>query len=177
MKRLHRMIIRAYLGPLMVTFVIVLFILVMQFLWKWVDDLMGKGLDGTCWSNCSPTPPAGFVPLALPLAVLLIQHHDHGRAGRTFGADAHAFSADWDCSRIMAPWSYFRGGSQRFSFFFSNNLLPVANLKFQSLLWDVTREEAGAQPEDRASSSTASTASASACGDKDDRHRRRSRMC
>ncbi|MBK9538010.1 MAG: LptF/LptG family permease [Flavobacteriales bacterium] len=44
MKRLHRLVLSAYVGPLVVTFVIVLFILSMQFLWKYVDDLMGKGL-------------------------------------------------------------------------------------------------------------------------------------
>ena len=44
MKRLHRMIIGVYWGPLLVTFLIVLFLFSMQWLWKWVDDLMGKGL-------------------------------------------------------------------------------------------------------------------------------------
>ena len=44
MKKLHRMIIRAFIGPLAITFLVVVFILVMQFLWKYVDELMGKGL-------------------------------------------------------------------------------------------------------------------------------------
>ncbi|MFN6115554.1 MAG: LptF/LptG family permease, partial [Flavobacteriales bacterium] len=71
MTRLHRMIIRAFLGPLALTFLIVLFILVMQFLWKYVDDLMGKGLEWYVLMELLAYATASFVPLALPLAVLL----------------------------------------------------------------------------------------------------------
>ena len=71
MRRLHRMTIRAFLGPLLITFVIVLFILVMQFLWKYVDDLMGKGLEWYVLLELMTYATASFVPLALPLAILL----------------------------------------------------------------------------------------------------------
>ena len=60
------MIIGAFTGPLLVTFVIVLFILVMQFLWKYVDDLMGKGLEWYVLLELMTYATASFVPLALP---------------------------------------------------------------------------------------------------------------
>jgi len=47
MKRLHLYVIKSFLGPFFMTFFIVLFVLLMQFLWKYVDDLVGKGLDFT----------------------------------------------------------------------------------------------------------------------------------
>ncbi|MDD4848559.1 MAG: LptF/LptG family permease, partial [Bacteroidales bacterium] len=44
MKKLHLMVLKAYLGPLVMTFFIAVFILLMQFLWLYVDDFIGKGL-------------------------------------------------------------------------------------------------------------------------------------
>ncbi|MDE7149054.1 MAG: LptF/LptG family permease, partial [Bacteroidales bacterium] len=71
MKKLNSFLLKSYIGPLVLTFFIGIFVLLMQFLWKYVDDLVGKGLDlwtickfmfYSCWT---------FVPMALPLAVLL----------------------------------------------------------------------------------------------------------
>ena len=71
MKRLHKMIIGRYVGPFIITFIIVLFILLMQFVWKYVDDFMGKGLEWYVMTELLVFAAASFVPLALPLAVLL----------------------------------------------------------------------------------------------------------
>ncbi|MCB9171085.1 MAG: LptF/LptG family permease [Flavobacteriales bacterium] len=140
MKRLHRMIVRAYVGPLLITFVIVLFILSMQFLWKYVDDLMGKGLPWYTLTELMIYATASFVPLALPLAVLLSSIMTMGGLGENSelvpmrSAGLHLF-------RILRPLmivSLLLAGA---SLFFSNDLLPIANLKFQSLLWDVTRKK------------------------------------
>lgn len=138
MKRLHRMIIGAYLGPLLVTFVIVLFILVMQFLWKYVDDLMGKGLAWYDLARLLLFATASFVPLALPLGVLLSSIMTLGGLGENTELTPMR-SAGLGLFRILAPLIVLVVGIAGFSFYFSNNLLPVANLKFHSLLWDVTR--------------------------------------
>ena len=45
MKKLDRLILRSFLGPLLFTFTIAVFVLLMQFVWKYIDDLVGKGLD------------------------------------------------------------------------------------------------------------------------------------
>ena len=71
MKRLHLMMLRSFWGPLLITFILVLFILCMQFLWKYVDDLMGKGLEWTVLAELLLYAAASFVPLAMPLAILL----------------------------------------------------------------------------------------------------------
>ncbi|MCB0791585.1 MAG: LptF/LptG family permease [Flavobacteriales bacterium] len=140
MKRLHLMIIRSYLGPLVITFIIVLFILSMQFLWKYVDDLMGKGLPWYTLTQLMVYATASFVPLALPLAVLLSSIMTLGGLGENSelvpmrSAGLHLF-------RILRPLMLVSLLLAGFSLFFSNNVLPVANLKFQSLLWDVTRKK------------------------------------
>ncbi len=140
MKRLHRMIVAAYLGPLVVTFGIVLFILSMQFLWKYVDDLMGKGLPWHTITELLVYATASFVPLALPLAVLLSSIMTMGGLGENSelvpmrSAGLHLF-------RILRPLFVVVLLLAGLSFLFSNNVLPVANLRFHSLLWDVTRKK------------------------------------
>jgi lipopolysaccharide export system permease protein len=138
MKRLHRMIIGAYLGPLLVTFLIVLFLFSMQWLWKWVDELMGKGLAWDVLARLIAYATSAFVPAVLPLAVLLSSIMTMGGLGERSELTPMR-SAGLGLFRILAPLMIFVLGISAFSFYFSNNILPVANLKFQSLLWDVTR--------------------------------------
>ena len=140
MKRLHRMIIKAFIGPLFITFAIVLFILVMQFLWKYVDDLMGKGLEWYVLVELMMYATASFVPLALPLAILLSSIMTIGGLGENSEL-VPMRSAGLGLLRIMSPLIVTVLLISVGSFYFSNNLLPVANLKFHSLLWDVTRKK------------------------------------
>ncbi|MEO5585840.1 MAG: LptF/LptG family permease [Flavobacteriales bacterium] len=138
MKRLHRMIIGVYWGPLLVTFLIVLFLFSMQWLWKWVDDLMGKGLPWDVLTKLIAFATSAFVPAVLPLAVLLSSIMTMGGLGERSELTPMR-SAGLGLFKILAPLVVFVIGLAGFSFYFSNNVLPVANLKFQSLLWDVTR--------------------------------------
>ena len=138
MKRLHRMIIGVYWGPLVVTFLIVLFILVMQFLWKYVDDLMGKGLPWATMTELMLYATASFVPLALPLGVLLSSIMSMGGLGENTELTPMR-SAGLGLFRILHPLIVFVMLLSLGSFYFSNNLLPLANLKFHNLLWDVTQ--------------------------------------
>lgn len=138
MKRLYRMIIGVYWGPLLITFIIVLFLFSMQWLWKWVDDLMGKGLSWDILAKLIAYATSAFVPAVLPLAVLLSSIMTMGGLGERSELTPMR-SAGLGLFRILLPLIVFVFGIATFSFYFSNNVLPVANLKFQSLLWDVTR--------------------------------------
>src|SRR6056300_1534176 len=71
MRRLYKFSIRSFIGPFLATFVIAMVILVMQFLWKYVDDLMGKGLSAAVVMELMFYVSAGLIPLALPLSILL----------------------------------------------------------------------------------------------------------
>ncbi len=140
MKKLHLMMVRTYLGPLFVTFVIVLFILNMQFLWKYVDDLMGKGLPWITVAQLLFYAAASAVPLAIPLAVLLSSIMTMGGLGERSELTPMR-SAGLGLFRIMLPLTVTAVVVSSFSFYFSNNLLPIAELKFRSLLWDVTHKK------------------------------------
>lgn len=136
MKRLHIFILKSYLNPLIMTFFISLFILVMQFLWRYVDDLVGKGLEVHVLAELMFYASLQVVPMALPLAILLASLMSFGNLGENYELTALK-SAGISLPRIMAPLVIFTIIVSYGAFKFSNNILPVANLKLYTLLWSV----------------------------------------
>lgn len=136
MKRLHIFILKSYLSPLVMTFFISLFILVMQFLWKYVDDMVGKGLEVHVLAELLLYASLMVVPMALPLAILLASLMSFGNLGENYELTALK-SAGISLPRIMAPLIIFTVLVSFGAFKFSNNIYPVANLKLYSLLWSV----------------------------------------
>ncbi len=136
MKRLHIFILKSYLSPLIMTFFISLFILVMQFLWRYVDDLVGKGLEVSVLAELMFYASLQVVPMALPLAILLASLMSFGNLGENYELTALK-SAGISLPRIMSPLIIFTVVVCIGAFKFSNNVMPVANLKLYSLLWSV----------------------------------------
>ena len=112
----------------------------MQFLWKYVDDLVGKGLDSWVISELLFYASAQLVPRALPLAVLLASIMTYGDLGEHMELTA-AKSAGISLLRMMRPLLITVIFISFFTFFFSNNLLPMANLKFSALLYDIRHQK------------------------------------
>ncbi len=139
MKKLHKLVLTSYIGPFIVTFFISLFILLMQFLWKYIDDLVGKGLEWYVIAELLFYSSATFVPLALPLAVLLSSIMTMGKMGEHYELVAFK-SAVISLRRIMWPMVMISMFLVLGAFFFSNNVLPVANLKSLSLLYDIRKQ-------------------------------------
>ena len=81
MKKLHVFLLRTYLGPMIMTFFIVMFILLMQFLWRYIDDLVGKGLDLKLIAELLLYASVGLIPMALPLATMLAALMTMGNLG------------------------------------------------------------------------------------------------
>lgn len=140
MKKLYWFILKSYIGPLLFTFFIALFILVMQFLWKYVDELVGKGLELGVLIELLFYASSTFVPLALPLAILLSSLMTFGNFGEHYELVAMK-STGIPLRRIMMPLVILSVFISVFAFFFSNNVLPIANLKFYSLLYDVRQKK------------------------------------
>ncbi len=122
------------------TFFISLFILLMQFLWKYIDDLVGKGLEWYTISELLFYASSTFVPLALPLAILLSSLMTFGNLGEHYELVAMK-SAGISLRRIMIPLVVLSIIISGIAFYFSNNVLPIANLKFKSLLYDVREQK------------------------------------
>jgi len=140
LRKLDIFILKSYLGPLVLTFFIALFILVMQFLWKYVDDLVGKGLEWYVISELMFYASSTFVPLALPLAILLSSLMTFGNLGENYELVAMKASGI-SLRRIMKPLIFLSLLISITAFVFSNNVLPIANLKFHSLLYDVRQQK------------------------------------
>jgi lipopolysaccharide export system permease protein len=126
----------SFLGPFVMTFFIVLFMLLMQFLWRYIDELVGKGLGISIIGELLLYASSGLVPLALPLAILLSSLMTFGNMGEYYELTAIKASGI-SLRRIMMPIVIITFFISVGAFFFSNNVLPITNLKMRSLRFDV----------------------------------------
>jgi lipopolysaccharide export system permease protein len=140
MKRLHRFIIKSFLGPFFMTFFICVFILLMQFLWKYIDDLVGKGLEWNIVAELLTYASFGLVPLAFPLAMLLASIMTFGNLGENYELVAMKASGI-SLFRIMKPLLVVTLILTGIAFYFSNNILPKTNLEFYALLSSVKKQK------------------------------------
>lgn len=140
MKKLAILLIRSFIGPFIVTFLIALFILDMQFLWVYVDDLMGKGLETLVILELLVYASARLVNMALPLAILMSSIMTMGALAEHYELTAMK-SAGYSLLRILRPLTVLIVIIGTGAFFFSNNIWPITNLKFRTLLYSVTRQK------------------------------------
>lgn len=135
-KKLDKLIIKAFIGPFIATFFITLLVLVMQFFWLYIDDFVGKGLGVDVVLEFIWYQSATLVPLALPLAVLLSSVMTFGNLGESYELVAIK-SAGISLLRFMRPLFFLTLVICGIAFLFSNNIMPVANLKSRTMLSDI----------------------------------------
>ncbi len=140
MKKVDSFVLKSFIGPLIFTFFIVLIILILQFLWMYVDELAGKGLDFKILSELLYHFALTFVPTALPLAILLASLMTFGNMGE-FTELTALKSSGIPLQRIMRPLIILIGAVAIVSFFFSNNVLPYSTSKARTLLYDIRRKK------------------------------------
>ena len=131
MKKLDWLVIKSFIGPFILTFWIAQFVLVMQFLWTYIDDLVGKGLDTWILMELIIYASASLVPLALPLAVLLASIMTYGAFGEHFELTA-VRSAGISLLRFMQPLIFTVVLISLFALFFSNNI-PLCSFLIEFL--------------------------------------------
>lgn len=139
-KRLHGFIIKSFLGPFFLTFLICVFVLLMQFLWKYIDDLVGKGLEWNIIVEFFFYASLGVVPMAFPLAMLLASIMTFGNLGENYELVAMKASGI-SLLRAMKPLIIVAAILTIIAFLFSNNILPRTNLKFGTLLYSVKTQK------------------------------------
>jgi lipopolysaccharide export LptBFGC system permease protein LptF len=135
-KKLDLLIIKAFVGPFVATFFITAFVLVLQFMWLYIDDVVGKGVDTITVLRLLMYVSATVVPLALPLAVLLSSIMTLGNLGETYELVAIK-SAGISLLRFLRPLFVVSLIITVIAFFFNNNVLPIANLKMNTLKYDI----------------------------------------
>jgi lipopolysaccharide export system permease protein len=117
-----------------------MFILLMFFLFKYVDDLIGKGFEWYIIAELMWYASASNVAMALPLSILLSSIMTFGSLGENYELVAIK-SAGISLRKAMQPLLVLIVGLAITSFFFSDYMLPKANLKFGSLLWDIRNKK------------------------------------
>ncbi len=132
--------LKSFIGPFVATFFISMFVLIMQFLWRMIDDFVGKGLEFSIIAELLFYVAITLVPMALPLAVLLSSIMTFGSLGEHYELIALK-SAGISLYRIMKPLIILIVFLTVMAFVFSNNVMPVANLKMYSLLYDIKRQK------------------------------------
>lgn len=140
MKKLHAYLVRSFIGPFILTFCITLFVLLMQFLWKYIDDMVGKGLEWGVLLQLVTYWSASLVPLALPLAVLLSSIMTFGNFGEHFELNA-VKSSGVSLLRFMMPLIVGVIMLSGAALWFSDKVMPVAQLKAISLLYDIKKKK------------------------------------
>ncbi len=133
MKRLHLYIVKRFIGPLIITLIISLFVLLMQFLWVYLDDLVGKGLELNVIIEFLIYTLAMLMPMALPLSMLLASIMTFGDLGENNELLAMK-AAGISLFRIMKPVIVVSVVLSIGAFQFSNKVIPVSYKKLIALM-------------------------------------------
>ncbi len=131
--------LRSFLPLFLMTFFICLFIVLMQFLWRYIDDLVGKGLEFHVLGELFFYAALTMVPMALPLAILLASLMTFGNLGERFELTAMKASGV-SLVKVMRPLMVFIAFVAVGAFFFQNNVLPIAQTKMWTLLYSVRQK-------------------------------------
>ena len=142
MKRLDRFIVKSFVGPFFAILFVVVFILVMQFLWLYIDELVGKGLSMKVILEFLAWGSATMLPLSLPLATLLSSMMTLGQLGENNELLAIK-AAGISLQRVLIPLGIICAVISVGAFFVSNDLIPVAYNKIYTLRDDIgkTKDE------------------------------------
>lgn len=138
-KRLYIFILKSFLPLFAMTFFIVLFIVLMQFLWRYIDDLVGKGLSMGVLAELFFYAAVSMVPMALPLAILLASLMTFGNLGEKFELTAMKASGI-SLVKVMKPLIVLISLVAIGAFFFQNDVLPKAQVKMWTLLFSARQK-------------------------------------
>lgn len=140
MKIIDRYLCKNFLGPFVLTFFVALFVLLMQFLWKWVDELVGKGLGMGVLLELLFYASITLSSMAFPLAVLLASLMTFGNMGERSEIVALK-SAGISTRRMMMPLAIMAALIGCFAFEVSNDIIPRASVKLKMLLFDIQEQK------------------------------------
>ncbi len=138
-KKLHGVVIESFLKLFIATFVVVIFIFVLQVLWLYADDLLGKALNIKVLTKMLFYQSMAYMPLALPVSGMLASIMTFGNMGEHFELTA-VKSAGISLFKLMKPFFYIAIFFTIFSFYISNTLVPYSLLKSYSLIVGIRQQ-------------------------------------
>ena len=135
-RKIDYYVIKSYIGPFLLTFLISWFVLLMQFLWKYIDDMIGKGLDYIVIFKLIYFTALTTIPMALPLAILLSSIMSMGNFGEHFELTA-AKASGISLFRFFKSLIIFSAFISIFAFYFANFVLTKVDIIDKSMLAEV----------------------------------------
>ena len=140
MRRLDKLILKSFIGPFFLTTIVATFILLIQYMLKYFDDFVGKNLGFKVFGELLFYFSINILPNALPLGVLISSLMTFGNLGENFELSAIK-SAGISLTRALKPIFFFILVLTISSFFFNNYVVPAANLKAYSLIYDIKHKK------------------------------------
>ncbi len=140
MKTIHKFTLKAFLGPMVLSFFIVMFILMMNFVWRYIDELVGKGLSFDVIVELLFYATANMMPLGIPLATLFAAIMTMGNLGEHNELLAMK-SAGMSLLNILRPLIGVVLVVAVSSFFVVNNLVPYSNKKMMAIIYDIRQQK------------------------------------
>ncbi len=139
MKKLDKFILKSFVGPYVLSFFIAEFVLIMQFLWKYIDDILGKGFSMLDIMELVMYYAASITPMALPISILLSSVMVYGDVSEKYELSSMK-SAGISLLRVMRPAIFLAVSTALFSVFASNYVKPISTYQFKKR-FDLIRKQ------------------------------------
>jgi len=140
LKKIDRLLLTSFVGPFAVSFGIALFVLIMQFLWLYIDEIAGKGVSIITMLELIGYLSISVFPTALPIAVLIASVMVMGNLAERYELSSMK-SAGVSLLRVMRSLMFCAAGIGLFSYLCSDFIIPIANLQFKSRLYDIRKQK------------------------------------
>jgi len=139
MKTIDRLILKSFIGPMLLSFLIVMFVLLMQFMWRYIDELVGRGIGMDIIFEFMLYAMAISIPMGLPLSTLFAVIMTMGNLGENYELLAMK-SAGMSLPRIITPLVGVVFVVCIGSYFAANDLVPHSFRKMLSLIYDIRQQ-------------------------------------
>ncbi len=140
MKKIDKLLLNSFFGPFVVCFGIAIFVLIMQFLWLYIDEIAGKGVSVFIILELLGYMSISVFPMALPIAILISSVMVVGNLAERYELSSFK-SAGVSLLRTIRSLVFVCAGLSLFSYVCSDFLIPYANLKFKSRLYDIRKQK------------------------------------
>jgi len=134
----HRYVLRSFLNPFLASFSVALFILTLQFLGRYQQDIFGKGFGGLVIAKLFMYASVQLVVLALPISMLMATLMTFGKMGETYELTAFK-SSGISLLRLLKPLIVLALCLSVMSYYLAWEVIPRSNLKLYSLLYDASQ--------------------------------------
>jgi len=139
-KKIDKLIFQSFWPPFVASFFIALFVLMMQFLWLWIDDIIGKGIDTFIILELLGYLLVTFIPMSIPIAILIASVMVFGNLGEHYELSSMK-SAGISLTRIMRVAVLCGLALGGVSYLSSDYFIPIANLKYRARLFDIKKQK------------------------------------